>query len=336
MGSAFDLLTELADRGVRHSLDLVDGTHLEGYVLEVDPHVLTFGAGGPLAGPEDIKVPLACVDLTSLAYYDEERHAWRKLGAERGSGPGRGADHEPPSPDFGSAAGDYARHRAGFPPSFFARTPLPGPVLDLGSGTGTIARGLAERGTAVVALDVSSTMLARAEALPARVAARAEQCPFRDGAFRAVVAGQCWHWFDGPRVAREASRLLVPGGRIVIAHFDYLAVGDGVAAQTERLILEMNPAWPWSGSDGRYERWRPHLESAGFSQMESSFWDVDVVYSHEDWRGRMRACNGVIALGDPARIAAFDAELAHRLAACGEDPLVVPHRVFVLSGSSAR
>ena len=88
-----------------------------------------------------------------------------------------------------------------------------------------------------------------------------------------------------------------------------------------------------AGSDGRYERWRPHLEAAGFSRIESSFWDEDVAYSHEAWRGRIRACNGVIALADPARIAAFDAELARRLAARWDDPLTVPHRVFVLSGT---
>src|SRR5437016_4676489 len=61
--------------------------------------------------------------------------------------------------DFGSSAADYAAHREGFPDSFFERLPLTGRVLDLGSGTGTLARGYTERGASTVALDVSRAML---------------------------------------------------------------------------------------------------------------------------------------------------------------------------------
>ena len=50
--------------------------------------------------------------------------------------------------DFGETASDYARHRAGFPEEFFAAMlangwAKPGErLLDLGAGTGTLARGL--------------------------------------------------------------------------------------------------------------------------------------------------------------------------------------------------
>src|SRR5437870_4642083 len=73
--------------------------------------------------------------------------------------------------DFGAAAPDYARHRAGFPPSFFARVAVTGRMLDLGSGTGTLARGFAAQGAQVVAVDRSAAMLAQATDLPLRVAA---------------------------------------------------------------------------------------------------------------------------------------------------------------------
>ncbi len=51
--------------------------------------------------------------------------------------------------DFGKTANDYGRHRAGFPDEFFERLKALGILragmraLDLGTGTGTIARGLA-------------------------------------------------------------------------------------------------------------------------------------------------------------------------------------------------
>src|SRR3990172_8874953 len=51
--------------------------------------------------------------------------------------------------DFGKAAEDYARYRKGFPDSFFKRLlqdgiGMPGQsILDLGTGTGSLARGFA-------------------------------------------------------------------------------------------------------------------------------------------------------------------------------------------------
>jgi ubiquinone/menaquinone biosynthesis C-methylase UbiE len=70
--------------------------------------------------------------------------------------------------DFGRTASDYARHRAGFPDAFFERLFADGSVhrgdavLDLGTGTGTVARGLAQRGCEVTGLDHSAPLLAQA------------------------------------------------------------------------------------------------------------------------------------------------------------------------------
>ncbi len=77
--------------------------------------------------------------------------------------------------DFGKTAGDYATHRAGFPDSFFDRLLADGLVIkgktlvDLGTGTGTLARGFARRGADVIGIDPSAEMLAAA-----RQAAEAE------------------------------------------------------------------------------------------------------------------------------------------------------------------
>jgi ubiquinone/menaquinone biosynthesis C-methylase UbiE len=139
------------------------------------------------------------------------------------------------SVDFGRTATEYRRYRAGFPPAFFDALETRGWIaqgqraLDLGTGTGTVARGLAERGLSVLATDPATALLEQAAEIDREAgvvvdyrAGRAEAIDAPDGTFDLVTAGQCWHWFDQPRATAEAARVLAAGGRIIIAHFDWL------------------------------------------------------------------------------------------------------------------
>ncbi len=248
--------------------------------------------------------------------------------------------------DFGRAAGDYGRHRAGFPDSFFRRLVEEGwlqggaRALDLGTGTGTIARGLAARGLKVTGLDPSEAMLAEAKALAEAekrsirfVAGRAEETGLPAGSFDLVTAGQCWHWFDAGRACTEIRRLLRPGGRLVIAHFDWLPVQGSVVAATEALILAHNPGWKGARGTGMYPRWGVQLRDAGFEGIETFSYDQAQPYSHEAWRGRIRASAGIAAGPlDAGAVARFDAELADLLARdFPQEPLMTPHAVWAIT-----
>jgi SAM-dependent methyltransferase len=247
---------------------------------------------------------------------------------------------------FGRTADDYRRHRAGFPDAFFERIATfgvgkPGQrLLDLGTGTGTLARGFAKRGVAVTGLDPSDDMLAQARALDAEagvsidyVTATAEATGFADAAFDVVTAGQCWHWFDRPRAAAECIRLLKPGGTLVIAHFDWLPLPGNVVEASEALMLEHNPDWIGAGGTGIYRRWLTDMAVAGFEGLESFSFDVDVPYGHEAWRGRIRASAAIGASLPDDKVPVFDAAHAAMLATrFPDDPLAVPHRVFAAIG----
>ncbi|HVJ89326.1 MAG TPA: class I SAM-dependent methyltransferase [Labilithrix sp.] len=251
--------------------------------------------------------------------------------------------------DFGQAASDYATHRAGFPEAFFDRVRafgigFPGQrLVDLGTGTGTLARGFARRGLRTTGVDISSQLLDKVGELAARDGieverrlASAEETGLPDHSFDVVTAGQCWHWFDRPKAAAEAARLLVPGGLLMIAHFDWLPYAGNVAEATEELIERHNPA-QWKPhirigqSTGIYAPWTFDVVNAGFGAVETFSFDVTMPYTHEGWRGRIRASQGVAAMLSAEAVAAFDREHEAVLKERFPQPILeIPHRVFAL------
>ena len=252
--------------------------------------------------------------------------------------------------DFGKTARDYRQHRAGFPDSLFERLATFGiglaeqRVVDLGTGTGTLARGFARRGCRVVGIDPAEAMLAEARELDreARVeieyrVARAEDTGLEAAAADVVSAGQCWHWFDRPAAGREASRILHPDGRIVIAHFDWIPLSGNVVRATEQLIEKHNPSWKYGNLLGMHPRWLRDLGEAAFREIEAFAYDVNVPYTAEAWRGRIRASAGVGASLGPDAVTRFDQALERLLAErFPAAVLSIPHRVFAVIAKSPR
>lgn len=245
--------------------------------------------------------------------------------------------------NFGKAAADYSTFRAGFPESIFDRlfefnVGLPKhTVIDLGTGTGTLARGFALRGCKVFGVDPDPRMIDAARELDDNVEVRIEYLEAKaestglDGDIADVVtAGQCWHWFDRPRAIAEVMRLLKPGGKLVIASFDWLPLTGNVVEATEALILRYNPEWHLSGGAGMYPQWLPGLGEAGFRDIQTFSYDTDAQYTPEAWRGRIRASAGVTAL-DADSVLRFDADLIALLSTrFPSSVLAVPHRVFAI------
>jgi demethylmenaquinone methyltransferase / 2-methoxy-6-polyprenyl-1,4-benzoquinol methylase len=97
-------------------------------------------------------------------------------------------------------------------------------VLDVATGTGLVARAIAERyGCEVVGLDRSADMLSTAAARDGHiplVRARAECLPFPDASFDHLTFTYLLRYVDDPAaVMRELARVVRPGGRIVALDF---------------------------------------------------------------------------------------------------------------------
>jgi ubiquinone/menaquinone biosynthesis C-methylase UbiE len=168
------------------------------------------------------------------------------------------------APDFGARAADYDRLRPAGEAwwdrfdALVRLGELRGKrVLEVGCGTGAVAAALAEHAAAKVwGVEPSAEMLAVAQArVPRGVGlkqGRAEELPFRDGWFDAVVFSLVVHLVDRPRAFAEARRVLVPDGLVVIAtfaheHFDRywagrffpsLAAVDHARFPTEQALRE--------------------------------------------------------------------------------------------------
>lgn len=100
-------------------------------------------------------------------------------------------------------------------------------VLEVGTGTGllTFEAGLADRVQQVTALDPSVAMMARAQGKARErgltsvrfVQGMAEQMPFPDESFDAVISFGVLQYTDRPQAIAEIARVLKPGGRFAIS-----------------------------------------------------------------------------------------------------------------------
>ncbi|MGP3984178.1 class I SAM-dependent methyltransferase [Streptomyces sp. KR80] len=247
-------------------------------------------------------------------------------------------------PDFGLTAEDYTRHRAGFPPELVRRLVRLGvevrerDAVDLGTGTGSLARLFAQAGARVTGIDPAAPLLDQARELDLEAGVEityrvgtAEETGLPDAAFDVVSAGQCWQWFDAPKAAAEVWRLLRPEGHAVIAHFDWLPLPGNVVAATEHLISTYNPAWTMGRGTGLYPRWLTDLATAGFGSIETFSFDVDVPYTPKAWVGRIRASAGVGASLAQEEVGKFSAELEGILRdRFPDDVLRIPHRTWAV------
>ncbi|MGB8413425.1 MAG: class I SAM-dependent methyltransferase [Candidatus Binatus sp.] len=147
---------------------------------------------------------------------------------------------------------------------------------------------LATRGCEVTGLDRSAPLMEQAAeldrgagAVVRYVNAAAEDTRLAAAEFDLVTAGQCWHWFDRPRAAAEARRVLKPGGRLVIAHFDWIALPGNLTEATEKLIEKHNPRWKFGGGLGIYPLWPRDMAMAAFVNIETFSFDLDAIYTHD-------------------------------------------------------
>ena len=113
-------------------------------------------------------------------------------------------------------------------------------LLDVGCGTGAACRSAASVTASVVGIDLSPEMVRQAREFASGLAnvhfeiADSEHLPFDNGAFTAVVCSNSFHHYPDPgRAVGEMTRVLAPGGRLVLGD----ACSDRTAARIADVFL---------------------------------------------------------------------------------------------------
>lgn len=121
-----------------------------------------------------------------------------------------------------------------------AGLPTTGRLLDVGGGTGRIARSLVGQAGQVVVADESWKMLSHTPDLPdlRLTAAHAERLPFPTGAFERVIMVDAYHHLTNQQQSLvELLRVCAPGGCLVVEEPDITHPGVWGIAILERLAL---------------------------------------------------------------------------------------------------
>ena len=143
----------------------------------------------------------------------------------------------------------YARYRPTYPAALFAWLAANAPArrlaIDVATGNGQAAVGLAQHFERVLGLDPSEAQLGSARTHP-RVEyrqSRAEQLVADDASADALVVAQALHWFDPAAFFREVRRVLVPGGLLAVSCYQLTAITPEVDAVVMKLYEDQLGAY---------------------------------------------------------------------------------------------
>lgn len=241
--------------------------------------------------------------------------------------------------DWGKTSADYSQHRPGPPVSFYNRLKALGiglpeqSILDLGTGTGVLARRFAQQGATVCGIDISPGQIDTARQLAVRELLKidfrvspAEKTPFDEETFDVITANQCWFYFKEDEAIAEVKRLLKPGGVLMTSHFSWLPRLDKIAKKTEELVLKYNPEWSTGDWDGEIPA-MPKWAEAKFKLRAMFFYDEPIPFTRESWCGRVRACRGIGAALSAEEVKKFDAEHRKALEKMAPPEFTVLHRL---------
>jgi len=191
---------------------------------------------------------------------------------------------------FSGHADAYVRHRPDYPRALDAwlaeQSPARRLAVDVATGNGQAAVGLAEYFEGVAGLEPSVDQLRQARRHP-RVQYReesAEAMSLASGSADLIVAAQAAHWFEWRAFVAESRRVLRPGGVLAMwcyGLFECDPVVDRIVGEFSRDIV--GPWWPRERRhvEEGYRDLLPPFPAIGAPHFEmQADWDFDAVLGY--------------------------------------------------------
>lgn len=218
---------------------------------------------------------------------------------------------------FGADAARYDRSRPHYPRELIDRIVASSPgrsVLDVGCGTGIVARQFQAAGCTVLGVEPDARMaeLAREAGVPVEVSTFETWDP-SSRTFDVVVAGQAWHWIDPVAGADRAAHALRPdGGRLALFWnvFRPPTALREAFAEVHRRVLPDAPLNPWAapGLDsfaGLHAQAADGIARArAFNETELWRFDWEQPYTRDEWLEQIPTHGGSNRLA-PSRLDAL-------------------------------
>jgi SAM-dependent methyltransferase len=196
---------------------------------------------------------------------------------------------------FGTDPERYDRTRPGYPDALVERVIAAGgsEVLDVGCGTGIVARQFQAAGCTVLGVEPDERMAGFARRTGVEVeVAMFEAWEPGGRVFDVVVAGTAWHWVDPVAGAAKAARVLRPGGLLApfwhvfqlppdVAHafatvYGRVAPDSALVAQAAVSTMDAYQVMFAKAADGI-------REVGGFGDPEQWRFDWQRSYTRDEW-----------------------------------------------------
>jgi SAM-dependent methyltransferase len=237
---------------------------------------------------------------------------------------------------FSGTVDYYVRYRPDFPQAFYDSVVESfgldgsGTLVDLGTGSGHIALGLAGRFASVVGVDMNEAMLAaaRREAAAREFAhiefrlGTAEEAELDAGSVRLVTIGNALHWMDRDAVLARCREWLAPGGGIAVVDMPGMWSPDMTLGAEPWLEALRGVVERYLGSRRRAGAgyYAPQHEAAasafgrvGFEGIETGSASVDLRWSADEVVGYLYSTSFANREQLGARVEAFEEELRSAL-----------------------
>lgn len=245
--------------------------------------------------------------------------------------------------DWGRTSSDYGKYRDIYPDSFYNNLLSLGiglkgqNILDLGTGTGVLPRGLYKHGANFIGTDISSEQIEIAKKISQESGMNikyyvrpAEDTKMPSDYFDVITACQCFLYFDRKLVFPETKRMLRKDGMFSTMWMAWVPGEDAVSSLSEEIILKYNPDWKGSG----YKRLKvdeSEWQEYGFKVKDVVSYDEELPFDIDSWAGRIRACRGIGASLPKEKVIESDKEHREALINNFGTNFTVLHHILIIT-----